>query len=167
MELILNVGGGDNLNTRLGSDAANNLLAKEVSTQHIQSDQKPSSFNQYRHIYVFNIPNLNLEVASLAVLLNVHVDGKVSIDVAHLVQETAGNTDDQVVDEGTDSSESGNTLASTMVQLNGDGVLVRATEAHSDVGEVLREFAPGSLDGDNPGANVNGNCNESNQFSLN
>jgi hypothetical protein len=97
-----------------------------------------------------DIPNLNLIVASLAVLLNVHVDGKVSINVAHLVQETAGDTDDQVVDEGTDSSESGNALASTVVQLDRDGVLVGATEAHSDVGEVLGEFAPGSLDGDNP-----------------
>lgn len=97
-----------------------------------------------------HIPDLNLEVASLGVLLNVHVDGKVSIDVTHLVQETAGDTDDQVVDEGTDSSESGNTLASTVVQLDRDGVLVGATEAHRDVGKVLGEFAPGSLDGDNP-----------------
>lgn len=31
LELVLDVGGGDNLNTRLGSNAANDLLAKEVS----------------------------------------------------------------------------------------------------------------------------------------
>lgn len=73
-----------------------------------------------------------------------------SIDVTHLVQETAGDTDDQVVDEGADSSESGNALASTVVQLDRDGVLVGATEAHRDVGKVLGEFASGSLDGDNP-----------------
>ena len=73
-----------------------------------------------------------------------------SIDVAHLVQETASDTDDQVVHEGTDSSESSDTLASTVVQLDRDGVLVGATEAYSDVGEVLGELASGSLDGDNP-----------------
>lgn len=31
LELVLDVGGGDDLNTRLASDAANDLLAKEVS----------------------------------------------------------------------------------------------------------------------------------------
>jgi hypothetical protein len=37
-----------------------------------------------------------------------------------------------------------------VVQLDRDGVLVGATEAHRDVRKVLGEFAPGSLDGDNP-----------------
>lgn len=104
-----------------------------------------------------NIPDLDLVVASFGVLLNVHVDGKVSIHVAHLVEETASNTDDQIVDESADSSESGNTLANTVVQLNRDGGLVGATEAHRKVGKILCELASGALDGDDPRANADRN----------
>jgi hypothetical protein len=151
LELILDVGGGDDLNTRLGDDAANDLLAKEVTVliTHMISDLFQKI--KIRDLY---IPDLNLEDTSLAVLLNVHVDGKMGVDVTHLVQESAGNTDDQIVDEGTDSAEGSNTLANAVMQLDGNGALVGAAEGHGDVRKVLGKLASGSLDGDNPRANV-------------
>lgn len=50
-------------------------------------------------------------VARLGVLLDVDVDGEMGIDVSHLVLEALGDTDDQVVDERSDGSESGDILA--------------------------------------------------------
>lgn len=88
-----------------------------------------------------SIPNLKLGLAGLAVLLNVDVDGKVSVDVAHLVLEALGNTDDQVVDEGADGTEGSNTLTGTVVQLNRDNVLLGAAEGDGKVREVLNELA--------------------------
>jgi hypothetical protein len=87
------------------------------------------------------IPDLNLVQASLAILLDVDVDGEVCIDVAHLVLEATGDTDDQVVDEGADSSESSDSLTGTVVQLNRDDVLLGAAEGNSDVRQVLHELA--------------------------
>jgi hypothetical protein len=52
-------------------------------------------------------------------------DSKVDIlgiDVTHLVLEALGHTDDQVVDEGADSSEGGDALARSVVELNLDGI---------------------------------------------
>lgn len=87
------------------------------------------------------IPDLNLVQVGLAVLLDVDVDGEMCVDVAHLVLEAAGNTDDQVVDDSADSSESSDSLAGTVVQLNRDDVLLGAAEGDSDVRQVLRELA--------------------------
>lgn len=91
------------------------------------------------------IPDLNLVQAGLAVLLDVDVDGEMCVDVAHLVLEAAGNTDDQVVDDSADSSESSDSLAGTVVQLNRDDVLLGAAEGDSDVRQVLRELAWNSM----------------------
>lgn len=102
-----------------------------------------------------NIPDLNVVAASLGVLLDVHVDGEMGVDVTHLVEETAGNTDDQVVDQGADGTEGSDTLADTVVQLDGDHVGLGATEGDSDVGEVLDELATGTLNGHNARTNVN------------
>jgi hypothetical protein len=131
LKLILDVGRGDDLNTRLGGNTAHDLLAKEVS-------------------------DLDFVQIGLRVLLNVDVDGKVSVDVAHLVQETAGNTNDQVVDEGTDSTEGSNALANAMVELDGDGGLVGTAKGDSNVRKVLGQLASGTLDGYDPGANADG-----------
>jgi hypothetical protein len=80
-------------------------------------------------------------LAGLGVLLNVHVDGKVSVDVTHLVLEALGDTDDEVVDDGADGAEGSDTLARAVVHLNGDDVLLGAAEGDGDVGEVLGELA--------------------------
>jgi hypothetical protein len=102
------------------------------------------------------IPDLNFGIVSLLVLLDVDVDGKVSVDVAHLVEETTGDTDNQVVDKGSDGTEGSDTLSNTVVQLDGDEVLLWATETDGNMGKVLCELASGSLDSDNPRANLNG-----------
>jgi hypothetical protein len=61
------------------------------------------------------VPDLNLKQASLRVLVNVDIDGEMCVDVSHLVLKALGNTDDQVVDEGSDGSESSNVLSSAVV----------------------------------------------------
>lgn len=135
LELILNVGRGEDLNTGLGSDAADVLLTEEVT-------------------------DLNLSAVGLGVLLDVDVDGEMGVDVTHLVQEAAGDTDDQVVDDGADGTEGSDTLAGTVVQLDGDDLLLGAAEGDGDVGEVLDELAAGALDSDNTRTNVHLDCGE-------
>lgn len=103
----------------------------------------------------FSIPDLNLGLTGLGVLLDVHVDGEMGVDVAHLVEEAAGDTDDQVVDEGADGTEGSDTLASTVVQLDRDDALLGAAEGDGNVGKVLYELAAGTLDGHNARTNVN------------
>lgn len=80
------------------------------------------------------------------------------VDVTHLVLESTGDTDHQVVDDGADSTESGNTLAGAVVQLDGDDVGLGAAEGDGDVGQVLDELATGTLDGHDAGLNVNLHC---------
>lgn len=77
----------------------------------------------------------------LVVLLNVDVDGKVSVDVAHLVLEAPGNTDDHVVDDRTDGAQGSDTLARTMVDLNRDEALLGAAKGNGDVRKILDELA--------------------------
>ena len=141
LELILDVGGGDDINTGAGSHTADVLLTQEVA-------------------------DLDVGAAGLSVLLDVDVDGEMGVDVAHLVQEAAGNTDDQVVDDGADGAEGSDTLASTVVQLDRDDVLLGATEGNGNVGQVLDELATGALDGHNPRTNVNLHCREKNRQSA-
>lgn len=64
------------------------------------------------------VPDFNVEKTSLRVLLDVDVDGKVGVDVAHLVSETSRDTDDQVVEEGLDSPEGGNVLPCAVMKLD-------------------------------------------------
>lgn len=86
---------------------------------------------------VSSIPDLNLVLAGLGVLLNVDVDGEVGVDVAHLVLEALRDTDDHVVDDGADGAEGSDGLAGAMVHLNGEDVLLGTAEAHSDETEAI------------------------------
>ena len=88
-----------------------------------------------------NIPDLNLKQTSLAVLVHVDVDGEMCVDVSHLVPEALGDTNDQVVDEGSDGSEGCDVLSGAMVQLDVDEVLLGVREVDSQVVQVLGEFA--------------------------
>jgi hypothetical protein len=90
---------------------------------------------------ISGVPDLNLNEASLGVLLKVDVDGEMGIDVAHLVLEALGDTDDQVVDDGADGTQGSDTLADTVVHLDGDNILLRATEGNSDVRKILDKLA--------------------------
>ena len=79
----------------------------------------------------FSVPNVNLEQASLRVLLDVDIDGKMCVDISHLVFETPSDADYEVVDEGLDCSKSGDVLPSTMMQLDVHNVFRRMGEADS------------------------------------
>ena len=88
-----------------------------------------------------NIPDLNLKQTGLAVLVHVDVDGEMCVDVSHLVPEALGDTNDQVVDEGSDGSEGCDVLSGAMVQLDVDEVLLGVREVDCQVAQVLGEFA--------------------------
>jgi len=83
------------------------------------------------------IPDLNLPQSSLVILVQVHVDGEMGIDVSHLVFETLRDADNQVVDQGSDCAESSNILAGAVVELNVDDVLLGVREVHCEMAEVL------------------------------
>lgn len=57
------------------------------------------------------VPDFNIIAASLAILINVDVDGEMGVDVAHLVLEAFGDANDQVVDDGAYCAESSDILA--------------------------------------------------------
>ena len=63
------------------------------------------------------------------------------IDVSHLVFVTFGDTNDQVVDEGLDSTKSGDILSGAMVNLHEELILRRLGEGDSDVRKILGQFA--------------------------
>ena len=63
------------------------------------------------------------------------------VDVAHLVLEALGDTDDQVVNDGADGTESSDTLAGTVVHLDRDDILLGAAEGDGNVRKVLNELA--------------------------
>lgn len=83
------------------------------------------------------------------------------VDVSHLVAETLGDTDDQVVDERADSSECGDVLAGSVVKLNVDLVLLWVGECDRQMAQVLCELATGSLDGDIAGLDRDLDCEAS------
>jgi len=95
-----------------------------------------------------NVPDLDVPEASLGVLVDVDVDGEMGIDVAHLVLEALGHTNDEVRDEGADGAEGGDILAVAVVDLNADNVLLDQGEGDSHVAQVLDKLATGPLDGD-------------------
>ena len=110
----------------------------------------------------WHVPDLDLKVAGLGVLLQVDVDGEMGIDVAHLVLEALGHADDQVVDEGADCAEGGDVLADAMVDLDADDVLLDDGEGDGDVAQVLGELAAGALNRDEPRLDRDLDCLTSN-----
>lgn len=115
-KLILLGGRNDDIDTLGHGDAVDDLLADEVA-------------------------DLNLEEAGLLVLLQVDVDGKMGVDVAHLVLEALGDTDNHVVNDGANGAQGSDVLAVAMVDLDGDGVLGGVAEADGQVTEVSDELA--------------------------
>lgn len=168
-QLILLCLGDLDVDSGLHDDLANKLLADEVTVDPRISaflfyvlkrpDERPQLFSPSHSLFFFlslssktqtapsNIPDLDL-VDTVGVLVQVDVDGEMGVDVSHLVLEALGNTDDQVVDEGADGSESGNGLADAMVDVDGDDVLLWRGEGDGDVREVLDQLAPRALNSD-------------------
>lgn len=88
-----------------------------------------------------SVPDLNNGATGLAVLLKVDVNGKMGVDVAHLVFEAFGDTDHQVVEDRADGTEGSNGLAVTVVDLDLDDVLLGALERNGQVGQILDQLA--------------------------
>lgn len=137
-ELILLGGGSLNINTGLHNDLSDELLADEVS-------------------------DLDLVQVGLGVLGDVDVDGEMGVDVSHLVLEALGNTDDQVVDESSDSSEGSDVLSDSMVNLNADLVLLGAGEVDGQVAKILNQLSAGTLDSHDTRLNGNLDCKRTSQ----
>lgn len=78
--------------------------------------------------------------------------------VTHLVLEALGDTDDQVVDERPDGTESGDVLAVAMVDLDSDDVLLEEGEVDGQMAEVLLELAAGALNCDESRLDGNLDC---------
>lgn len=83
------------------------------------------------------------------------------VNVSHLVLEALGDTDDQVVDDCSDGTESGDVLADTVVDLDGNGVLCGLGEADGNVRQVLDQLATGALNGDLASLDVHLDCTRS------
>jgi len=124
-------------------DSSHNLLADEVTVE--QLVQCLRYHTSARFAAELHIPDLDLKQTSVLVLLEVDIDGEMSVDVAHLVLEALGNTDDQVVDEGTDGSEGSDILSGTVVQFDVDDILLGVREVDCQMGQVLGEFACSSV----------------------
>jgi hypothetical protein len=90
---------------------------------------------------VFHIPDLNLVQASVLALLKVDVDWEMGVDVAHLVLVALGNTNDEVVDQGSDCSEGSDILSCAVVELDVDDAGGGMRERDGKMAQVLCEFA--------------------------
>lgn len=64
---------------------------------------------------VMYIPNIDFKQACLGVLLDVDVDREMGVDISHLIFETLCNSNDQIIDDGLDSSKCSNVFACAMV----------------------------------------------------
>lgn len=104
-----------------------------------------------------HIPDLDLK-DTVGVLVQVDVDGEMGVDVSHLVLEALGNTNDQVVHDSADGTESGDILADTVVDVDGDGAGLWLGEGNGDVGQVLDQLAAGTLNGDLARLDVDLDC---------
>ena len=82
------------------------------------------------------------------------------VDVTHLVLEALGDTNDHVVDERTDGTESSDVLAGTVVHLDLDGGGIGLLEGDGQVTKVLLEGATGTLNGDLAGLDSDLDCAE-------
>jgi hypothetical protein len=83
------------------------------------------------------------------------------VDVTHLVLEALGDTNDHVVDERTDGTESGDVLAGTVVHLDLNGRGIGLLEGDGQVTKVLLEGATGTLNGDLAGLDRDLDCTDS------
>lgn len=110
---------------------------------------------------MLDIPDLNL-VDAVGVLVDVDIDGKVCVDVSHLVLEALGDANNQVVDDGADGTEGGDVLADTVVDVDGNDVLLGLGEADGNVRQVLYQLATGALNGDLASLDVHLDCSQTN-----
>lgn len=63
------------------------------------------------------------------------------VDVSHLILESLGDANNQVVDEGSDCAEGSDVLSGTVVQFDVDDIGLGVREIDGQVVEVLGELA--------------------------
>ena len=63
------------------------------------------------------------------------------VHISHLVPEALRHTNDQIVDESSDSSEGGDVLSGAVVQFDVNDILLWVREVDCQVAEILRELA--------------------------
>lgn len=84
-------------------------------------------------------------IQAFGVLLDVDVDGKMSINVSHLVFISLCDSGDQVLDDRFDSAKGSDVLSRAVVDFNLDELLailaLGKRESDGDVGEIFGEFA--------------------------
>lgn len=114
----------------------NNISITQIPKHPISNPSIPQKKAKSLHI-----PDLDLVQASLSVLVYVDVDWEMCIDVSHLVLVALGDTNDQVVDESADRSESGDVLSGTVVQFDVDDLLLWVREVDSEMLKVLHKLA--------------------------
>jgi hypothetical protein len=64
---------------------------------------------------VRDTPDFNFKQTSLVVLLNVDVDGKMGVDISHLVFVSLRHTNDHIVDQCSHSSERSDIFSRSVV----------------------------------------------------
>jgi hypothetical protein len=74
------------------------------------------------------VPDLDLIVSRILVLVDIDVDREMGVDVSHLVLVALRYADNEVVDESSDRPQSCDALARAMVQFDVDQVLLRVLE---------------------------------------
>jgi hypothetical protein len=63
------------------------------------------------------------------------------VDVSHLVLESLGDTDDEIVDQGSDCAKSSDILSGAVVEFNVDDILLWVREVHCEMAEIFAELA--------------------------
>lgn len=134
---LLDIGGtlGHGLERVAGEDKLVLLVLGDLHVDALRHDH-PSD-----NLLANEVSDLHLEQVGLAVLFDVDVDGEMGVDVSHLVFETLGDADDQVVDERLDRSQGRNVLAVAVVDFDRDDVLLGLVEVDGNVAQVLNELS--------------------------
>lgn len=89
-----------------------------------------------------------------AVLLDIQVGREESVDAAHLVLVTLGDTDDHVVDDGLDGADGSDLLTVAVNNGNLDLAVADLLEGDINVGEVVVQSTTGAVDSDLTGLDL-------------
>jgi hypothetical protein len=135
-KLILLVLGGKDSDTFTHLDVESDLLTQEVT-----------------------------DLNSISGIVNDNVDGEMSVNVTQLVLETLGDTDNHVVDQRADSTDTGNVLTETVVD-NETDLGTNNGDFNVQVTEVLGEDTTGTFDGNLTGLDSDLNTLRDGEFIL-
>lgn len=86
---------------------------------------RQQSWDTNQRLLLVHAPNINLKQTSLGVLFDIDVDGEMGVHISHFILKTLRDANDQVVNDGLDSSECSNVFACAMVQFDINCILGR------------------------------------------